>query len=376
MAVAKLNRVVETLLSGGKSQLNLSAENVADLTALYRFRFAAKKIGRVGFTGKEFDKRRNERKTAATSTFTDKETSWPKTTLSIDQMNADRTRVYLSRIVAHLNANNRYHDWRQTAFGNEETAEINLNPYENDHETNKEILRQLARVFRGRGDDDNDAGTDLSPNPWPPLPKPLEEMDFVDVAMYAQLLVIHLSGYRPNLGDPTDKPWYWGGTWGLPLNGDGEGAGRREWKDILGDKYDNESCPVNQWVEGQRSIIADIAQKYGPTTWANPDPSRNALYNEQYFPFMGKFSHYDLRAMSRFKLYAQLFSTTKGREEDRFLWTETTTFFPCLVIAKEDMSLTLMDIRGFLVELTIHLLGRQRGNWKVMEKTHIKSSSP
>ena len=314
---------------------------VNGLFILYRYRAVAMKIGHVGWTGKEIAQKLDWKPKGGVI-------KWPQLYRPVEKMNPQEVRSYLLRTFMFLD---RGHErWRTDIFGQE--SQICGNVYDNDASTNQRILKKLFE-WRGLRLEDE---VDLHQVFWPPLPKRLEDMNFIETAVYVQLLVLHLSGYNPNIADPNDKPCYWDNSWGLPLNTTCLDQWNDEWKRILGGEAKGDDH-IDSWSKLQKTCIEQIADCYANPSWKEPDAKRYLACMGRDFPYLGRHYQYDYIALKRFRYYAEIYSPNKERVKQKSVIVDLFSRFPCLPITPKDLYLTIPDIRGFVLELVFHLLG-------------------
>jgi hypothetical protein len=310
------------------------------LTAFYRLRFAACKIAHLGFTGEEKTKdiylKLNGRPVEDLKVEI-------KFFRPIDKMNPQESSVFLKRTFLFLDAH--IPNWMSTAFGSK-SDNFSLNPYENDPSTNQQILHHLVTVFG-----DSLKEEELMKNKWPPLAKNLEDFDFIDTVIYIQLIILHLSGYKPDIGDPEHRPSYWGRIWGIPLNALSPNEWADQWSCILGIDADPNTDYIAKWVEEQTNIIAQVADIYASSSWREPDEQRYVSMIEHNFPYLGRHYLYDLIALKRFRCYTEIYSPNKHKIENKDVIKDLFSRFPCLPITLAELTLTVNDTRGFILEL-------------------------
>ena len=299
---------------------NVDAEkrltNIFD--TLYRYRNLAAKIGVIGWAENGTSHR------LSGSTCLTKALHPPILYRSVTDLNPQEVRSFLLR--AFLFLDQRRLGWRLEFFGE---AESTYHPNENDIEQNRQLLQKLLTwepTFGG-----NQTGALLTH--WPPLPRKIEQMSFPETVAYIQLLVLHLSGYQPNIANPKDKPCYWGSVWGLPTSADLSEDLNAEWETILGN-LEKMSCkdPLQRWMEFQKSTIAQVGDCYAPQTWHMVNEARYLQWFEREFPFIGRHHNYDMVALRRFRIYAEIYSPHQAKVKQKAVIGDLFSRFPCLPI--------------------------------------------
>ena len=310
---------------------------------LYRYRNLAAKIGVIGWA-EDGTSHRLSGSTCLTHALNP-----PMLYRSVSDMNPQEVRSFLLRGFMYLDQ--RRPGWRSEFFGE---AESTYHPTENDVEHNRQLLHKLLIWVPTFGGKQSSAFL----THWPPLPRKIEQMSFPETVAYIQLLVLHLSGYQPNIANPKDKPCYWGSVWGLPTSADLSEDLNAEWETILGHP-EKMSCkdPLQRWMEFQKSTIAQVGDCYAPQMWHMVDEDRYLQWFEREFPFIGRHHNYDMVALRRFRIYAEIYSPHQSKVKQKAVIGDLFSRFPCLPITTKMMVLSLMDIRGFLLELVFHLLG-------------------